>query len=171
VKVWDLGSGREIRAYGNDGGIAESVAVRPDGRAILCGNVNSSLTLREFDRAPEYEDFQTKVEAAQRALQSNPRDAAAFAVLGEWWAFRGVDDWAVDSLEKGRAGGAAVSNLMLGRCYWNLKRFADAEREFTAALSEADDPRERFYLRQCIEAIDAEAYAPSLTTRPASTNP
>ena len=154
VKVWDLKDGHEIRAYGIDGGIAESVAVRADGRAILCGNDNGSLTLREFDRAAEYEDFQVKVAAAQKALQNDPTDASAIAVLGDWWAFRGIDDWAVESLEKARSGGAAVSNVMLGRCYWNLKRFAEARREFTAAMADANDEGERFYLEMCVEAID-----------------
>jgi eukaryotic-like serine/threonine-protein kinase len=155
VKVWDLKDGHEIRAYGNDEGIAESVAVRPDGRAILCGNDNGSLTLREFDRAAEFEDFQVKVAAAQKALQSDPTDSSAIAVLGEWWAFRGIDDWAVESLEKARVGGAAVSNVMLGRCYWNLKRFAEARREFTAAMADANDEGERFYLKMCVEGIDS----------------
>jgi eukaryotic-like serine/threonine-protein kinase len=155
VKVWDLKDGHEIRAYGTDTGIAESVAVRPDGRAILCGNDDGSLTLREFDRAAEYEDFQKKVDGAQKALQNDATDSSAIAVFGEWWAFRGIDDWAVESLEKARTGGAAVSNLMLGRCYWNLKRFAEARREFTAAMADANDEGERFYLRMCVEAIDA----------------
>jgi WD40 repeat protein/serine/threonine protein kinase len=170
VKVWDLGSGHEIRAYANNEGIPSSIAVRPDGRAILCGNGDGSLTFREFDRAAQYEDFQTKVGVAQKTLQSNLQDASAFAVLGQWWAFRGINDWAVESSEKARSGGLSVPNLMLGHCYWNLNRFTDARREFTAALADSNDPNERFYFQLCIDAIDAPP-APPTGTQPAAMQP
>jgi len=54
---------------------------------------------------------------AQMDMASNPDDFVSLSVLGEWYAFRGVDDWAVECLEKARKGGAAVSSLTLARCY------------------------------------------------------
>jgi WD40 repeat protein len=155
LKAWDLDSGTEMHDFPNDTR-AFTLAVRPDGRAILLGNHEGPLSLYDLNRPAEYLKIVSRVQAAQKDLQSNPKDAAAFAVLGEWYAFRGVDDWAIDSLQKARAGGVGISSLMLGRCYWNLKRYSDAEREFTTALSEAEDPGERYYLRLCINAIDGE---------------
>ena len=32
----------------------------------------------------------------------NPEDGAALAALGEWYAFRGADDWAIELLEEAR---------------------------------------------------------------------
>jgi tetratricopeptide (TPR) repeat protein len=115
------------------------------------------LELLDLGRASAYREFQPKLQAAQKSLQADPNDTSALGVLGEWWAFRGIDDWAVDCFEKARAGGVTVSPLLLGRCYWNLDRFADAKREFTNALAVSRDPQEQFYLKLCINSINGAA--------------
>jgi len=169
MSVWDVASGREIYTFSNLGGDSRSVNITPDGRYILYGAANNGkedeLKLLDLGRASAYREFQPKLQAAQKALQADPNDASALAVLGEWWAFRGIDDWAVDCLQKARAGGVAVPPLLLGRCYWNLNRFADANREFTAALAVSRDPQEQFYLKLCIKSIIAGSTLPA-TTQP-----
>jgi len=161
LKLWDIASGEAIRTFSGNAGNLLSVALAPDGGSALSASEGGVLTLWDFGRADTYCDLEPKRQAAQQSCQVNPRDPSALSVLGQWYAFRGMDDWAIDLLEKARAGGASVSPLMLGRCDWNLNRYADARREYTAALAASNDPREQIYLQICIQAIDAAASAPA----------
>jgi hypothetical protein len=96
------------------------------------------------------------VAAAQVKLRQAAGDPVALATLGEWYAFRGMDHWAVDLLTRARERGAAAAPLTLARCYWNLNRNGEPRREFQIALEQSKDPGEQTYLRQCIQAIDTE---------------
>jgi TPR repeat protein len=143
-----------------------SVAFSPDGNSVLSGSLDKTLRFWDFSCGQRYIDLEPKVGQAQATLQKNPDDAAALAVLGEWYAFRGVNDWAVELLEKARAGGAAVLPLTLARCYWELsgelpprslltreRCLAGAVREYSAALASSDDGREQAYLQLCLSAV------------------
>ena len=108
-------------------------------------------------------DEQPRLVAARSALDaSEGRDATALSTLGRWYAFRGMDDWAAELLERARAGGTAeVSSLTLARCYWRLDRPADAAREFLRAMRRNEAPAG--YLNLCVAAVEH-----SPTTRPAT---
>jgi hypothetical protein len=73
--------------------------------------------------------------------------------LGNWYAFRGIHDWAASMLERARAAGADVSPLLLARCYWQLDQREDAAREFRAAIQRNEAPAE--YLTLCLNAVNA----------------
>jgi hypothetical protein len=96
------------------------------------------------------------VAAAQARLKQAAGDPGALATLGEWYAFRGMDHWAVEFLGRARERGAAVAPLTLARCYWNLNRNGDDRREFQIALEQSTNRGERTYLLWCIQAIDTE---------------
>jgi hypothetical protein len=128
---------------------------------VLSAKLDHTIEFRDFGRLQMYRQLTPQVEAALKTLQMNPDDPAAAAVMGQWWAFRGMNQWAVESLEKAQAGGVAVSELMLGRCYWKLDRFADAKREFTSVLSHSQNQDEQAYLKLCIQVIDADAARPA----------
>jgi TPR repeat protein len=81
-------------------------------------------------------------------------DPAALATLGEWYAFRGGDHWAVEFLSRARERGAAVAALTLARSYWSLNRNGEARREFQIALEQCKDAGEATYLGWCIQAIE-----------------
>jgi hypothetical protein len=86
--------------------------------------------------------------------------AATLATLGEWYAFRGVNEWAVQLLARARADGAKVSSLTLARCYWQLDRRDDAAREFADAVKHDEAPAA--YLRLCLAAVsNAPATGPA----------
>ena len=71
--------------------------------------------------------------------------------MGQYYAFRGIDAWAADSLEHARKAGGTVSPLLLGQCYWRLKRYAEAQVEYEKALQLKEAPDA--YLHLCIDAL------------------
>ena len=88
----------------------------------------------DWERAARYDEFGQSISKAREALVRDPNDADALAVFGQWYAFRGVYDWAAEFMEQARTGGARVSGVDLARCYWQLGRMTDADREFRKAM-------------------------------------
>src|SRR5439155_17535352 len=86
----------------------------------ISGGDDNTIRFWDFSRPLRNRDFEPKARQAQAILKEKPGDPAALAVLGEWYAFRGVNDWAVEFLEKARAAGAAANPLTLARCCWEL---------------------------------------------------
>jgi tetratricopeptide (TPR) repeat protein len=156
LKLWDLNTGKELRTFIGHSHAVSSVAIAPDGRTALSGSDDNSLKVWDFAWVSAQRDFEPRVAAAQQKLRQSPNDAAALATLGDWYALRGVDHWAVDFLTRARERGAAVAPLALARCYWNLDRLAEARKEFQAALEQSEDKAERTYLGWCLAAIDIE---------------
>jgi hypothetical protein len=97
---------------------------------------------------------------AQKILTQNPDNPNALSVFGQWYAFRHIDDWAADFLERAKRGGAVISNLTLGRCYWRLGRPAEAHREFQQALKRKEAPDS--YLELCMDALERQQIRPLL---------
>jgi lipopolysaccharide biosynthesis regulator YciM len=91
-------------------------------------------------------------------------DATAQRTWGEWYAFRGVNDWAIQFLEKAALKGADVSSLTLARCYWQLGRMADAAREFRSAFADRKSPAD--YLNLCLAAVTAAEKSSKPATTP-----
>ena len=157
IKLWDLTSGKELRTFTGHSDIVTSVTIAPDGRTVVSGSyLAKTFELWDFKRGLAHRAFEARVAAAQAKLRQTAGDSAALATLGEWYAFRGMDHWAVDLFGRARDRGAAVGPLILARCYWNLNRSAQARREFQIASEQSTDPREQTYLGWCIQAIDTE---------------
>ncbi len=155
LKLWELASGKELRTFTGHSRI-DTIAIAPDGRTALSGSYDGTLKLWDFTRGVAQRTFEPRVAAAQARLQQAAGDPAALATLGEWYAFRGMDHWAVEFLGRARERGAAVAPLTLARCYWNLNRNGEARREFQIALEQSKDPGEAAYVGSCIQAIDNE---------------
>jgi WD40 repeat protein len=182
LRIWDVASGRSLHAFA---GRCHPVFA-PDGRSIFVSSVGpaewgtvearvfgstrqppSELEILDFDRPGRYREFQRDLRAVRAALQANPNDAAALRKLGEYFAFRHVNDWAVDLLERARTSGADVSPLLLARCYWQLNQREDAGREFQGAMKRNEAPNE--YLTLCLKAVTAPpATAPASVVRSAA---
>jgi WD40 repeat protein len=129
--VWHVDTGREMKTFASqtfpDYGYGTEAFSRDGTRVILGGN-DGTVQLFDFARPVRYREFDTLLPKAREAIQKNENDPEALKTLGEWYAFRGVNDWAVDMLEKARKNGARVSPLTLARCYWQL---AEDEHETT----------------------------------------
>ncbi|MCY3018777.1 MAG: serine/threonine protein kinase [Planctomycetota bacterium] len=178
MKLWDVGTGRELRTFKGHTDCVSRVAFSPDGELVLSGSVDKTLHLRDFTRPARYREFDVRLPKAREALQKNENDAEALKTFGEWYAFRGVNDWAVEFLEKARKNGVEVSPLILGRCYWLLSEDehepkdkrpahrAAAAAEFQNEIARVkarpvpQDPKaklareqEELYLSLCLQAV------------------
>jgi WD40 repeat protein len=157
VRLWDAADGRELRVFdahgsGHGNGI-HALAVSPDGSVILAGGADGIIRKWDLSLPQRYRNQLDRFPPAIYAsLDANPNDPKSLQVLGEWYAFRGRDDWAAKCLEQVRAaGGGTVSPLLMARCYWKLNRVADADREFRAALAAKEAPAD--YLNLCLAAV------------------
>jgi len=129
-----------------------SLAISDDRLSLLCGGYGHEVNLWEFSRVQAYASFEARLRGAQETLLREPENAKGLAVLGEWHAFRGSADWALDLLERARRGGADVSSLTLGRCYWLMNDFTSARREYQSALEKKEAPES--YLRLCLSGLE-----------------
>lgn len=156
IKFWDLMTRRELRTLtGHRAGVS-GVTFAPHGRAALSASLDKTLILWDFERGGMQRDFESRVAAAQTTLQKSEADAQAYATLGSWYAFRGVNQWAVDMLVRARSRGAAVSSTLLAHCYWRLGWFPETLREFQTDLDVNPNPETRVYLHWCIDRLSTE---------------
>jgi WD40 repeat protein len=148
--IWDVDSGKKLYSLPSRSGTVNSVACSGDGQAAAFGGGGGGVQVLDFSRPARYRDFAARLEQARRALRANPKDAAALATFGEWYALRGKRDWAVEYLEAARAHGHGISSVILARCYLAMNKTDAAHREFQRAMQqrEASEP----YLRICLAA-------------------
>jgi WD40 repeat protein len=154
LKMWDLLSEKELGTFTGHTSAVKSVAFAHDGGAVLSGSSDNTMKLWRIGRIDRYIEFSDDLAKAHTELSLSPADPKSLAVLGGWYAFRGVDAWAVELLEQARSGGATVSPLTLARCYWKRGSLGKARKELYRALQQKEKPVD--YLNLCIATIDAD---------------
>lgn len=152
LNVWDFERGGLVRSFVGDSRDMGGAAFSPRANLALSAGIDG-LRVWDFDLPARHRAFDSALDTARKALARDPKDSAALAVLGEWYAFRGMPDWAVDLLEAARAHGAKISSLTLARCHWQAGNGRAARREFERALAEPDAPAA--YVRVCLGALPA----------------
>ena len=128
------------------------------------------MRLWDFSRSSDYRAFETRLADARKDLRDDPNNAGALATLGDWYAFRGLWDWAADLLGRARQSGAAVSSLVSARCYWEMNDIESAHREFQLAREHKEAPDS--YLQRCLSAVQEGAHPlSSVVKEPATGEP
>jgi WD40 repeat protein/tRNA A-37 threonylcarbamoyl transferase component Bud32 len=151
IRLWSIEAGKQLCALTRHAAGINSLDLSRDGRVLLSASVDGAVSIWDFDLPQKYRELEPRAVAARERLILHPQDAQALLTLGEWFAFREADHLAANYLERGRKAGAAVSPLLLGRCYWRLGRIDDAQQEFERALRAREAPDE--YLERCLQAL------------------
>jgi eukaryotic-like serine/threonine-protein kinase len=151
IYVWEVPTGRYVSTLQARAGTVTALAMSADGLSLLSGTHDHEVNLWDFSRVAGYAAFEPQLAEARRRLLADPTDLQALASFGDWYAFRGASEWAVDLLERARRGGASVSSLTLARGYWQMNDFDSARREFQHALERNEAPES--YLRLCLAAV------------------
>jgi WD40 repeat protein len=155
----DVTQTKPLYAFAGHQDAVTHVAASPLGQCIASASRDHTVRIWDLARPLRYHDFETRLSQARAALASAPNDPAAILTFADWYAFRGVDDWAVEFYEKARSTGAAFSHLDLARCYWKLNRLPTAREEFRQALAHHEASED--YLKLCLQAVaDAPTSAP-----------
>src|SRR5204863_6509612 len=129
------------------------IAKVPDSAALLAFTPES-VSCWDFARPRRYIGAAGHFPPPDTTRLPSTNVANQLSALADWYAFRGVDDWAADCFERAREMGAPISSLQLARCYWKVGRREDAEREFRLAITGKEAPAD--YLSACLRAVAGE---------------
>jgi WD40 repeat protein len=151
VRLWDLSRMAQTQCFRVNTSPVNCVVFSPDGSRLFSAGDEQSIRIWDFTRPQTVADFAPRLERAHRMLAHGGDDADSIVTLGEWYAFRGLDDWAVELLEQARAQGAKVPALTLARAYWRMDQNDKARRAFAEAIRSNEAPES--YLRQCFGAV------------------
>lgn len=164
LTLWDLRSGRELQSLQGHVGPIKGVAFSSDGRRAISGSDDGMLKIWNFGRASEYMARSAVAADAQRRLMDNPRDGESLAKLGEWYAFRGANDFAILLFDRARAERADIEPITMAQCYLEANRLGAAIREFRRAARAARTASQAVYPTRCISAILPDLPADCVTS-------
>jgi WD40 repeat protein/class 3 adenylate cyclase len=169
LRIFDVEAGREHDLAATFPLPLNAMALIPPGNGVAVA-AGATISIWDISRAGRYVNDGPRVAATRAALASDARNGAALLTLGQWYAFRGTDDWAIDLLTQARAAGAEVPSVALGRCYWRSDQRENAAREFRRAIERNEAPAA--YLQLCVSAVEhpvEPAGSPPATTSTTST--
>ena len=101
--LWDLDRDARVRSIGQgnfifDLAFADEMLVWSQRQSSA--GVVGALNLAHLDWIRTDDALAARLASVRPQLQSDPNDAEALAVFGQWYAFRGMDEWAVSLLER-----------------------------------------------------------------------
>ncbi len=159
-RMWDPATGREVFVWTSHNGVALCTFMSADGHSIVVTAEHGGMAVQRMDRAARYKEFQARLPRALETLQANPDDANALALLGQWFAFRGQDDWALQTLRAAEQNGAEVDRLLLARVLWhNGDRNSDkpmlteALAKFRALAAATPAGQDKDYFELCAKGV------------------
>ena len=164
LKLWNVSKGQLLFAYPAHANKISAFAVSPDMFHAVSAGVDGIKRVGDFARPLTESSLEARVRQARSTLEKAPEDPAALEAFGDWFAFRGQDQWAIDFLERARRGGAEVSATTLARCYWRLHRPHEALDALRRAPKQKD--ASQFYLDLWQSALSRASVAATQTTQP-----
>ena len=100
LALWDLVNDTRVRSIGQ-GSFVFDLTAAANGTLLWAQRSSAgALNLAHLDWARTNDAILRKLGTARDRLQADPNDAGGLAALGQWYAFRGMDDWAADLLEQ-----------------------------------------------------------------------
>jgi WD40 repeat protein len=159
VRLWDSETGRERLRVRGRGYKAFWITPLSDGRRFLVCRRSAVLECLDLSWREKYDAFRPRLAKARTRLSANPRDGEALHEFGRWYYFRGAWREAARQLEAARAAGAKISRVMLGNCFWRMRRFDDASVELSAARAGLTDGSgaEADHLSLCLRGLRVSA--------------
>ena len=147
VRVWDIESGREVCALSVLGTMPNSVAVSQNGSLVLPGTVvpggddaADRLSVWDISRSQKFREIEVSVLNAQQALRKDIDDIESLKVIGQWYALRGMWDWAIDMFMRVEKNGGDISGLLLARCYLQTGNMSAARQQYEIAKKRKEAP-------------------------------
>ncbi len=158
IKIWDIETFSEIRTLKSHSHRVTGLKFDGVGRRFVSGSFDRTVRIWDLDRPAKYAKLRRNVLAALVSLGRNERDGDAWNSLGAWHAFRGFHRGAITCFQRARQFDAAVSPLVLARCYWQIADYDKAEQEFEQAIEHNEAPK--YYLQMCLDAIRRSKASP-----------
>lgn len=152
VNLWDPGTGEGLRTFqlGPSARTVHALGFAERTRRVAAGG--RLLQLWDFDLGPSLSAAQEPVAAARVKSPADPASGRTMLRLAEWYALRGLWDWATDLYQQAREQGALVRDLDLARCLWQQGQLDLAAAQLELAAGQAPE----VYLELCRNAIQVE---------------
>ncbi len=126
LRLLDSSNLRVLRSF-QPNGTAWCGFFSPDSRKIIWGNSDGSIYRIDFDFPRQYRLLKTKLDNAQIRLAKDPKDKSALTTFGDWFAFRGVWDYALDFYIRA---GISPSSPKMASCSWRNSQWDAALKAF-----------------------------------------
>jgi WD40 repeat protein len=116
VSVWDLKTGKRLRALSGMSSPVVDLKFFPDASRLVFSCENGTAYLWNYGRTKAYGDFASRLARACERLGTDPVDGASLVTIGQWMAFRGEYSLAAEYLEKSGIHTSEVETA-LAQCY------------------------------------------------------
>jgi WD40 repeat protein/serine/threonine protein kinase len=138
AELWDVQHTKSLARVVEVPTKITAVALASDAHRGLSIDGPGAAHVWDFTAIAVQHDFESRLPKARLALGRASGDPEALAAFGDWFAFRGKADWAIDFLNKANTAGGAVSHLTLARCYWREGQIVRAIQQFDLARDKGE---------------------------------
>jgi WD40 repeat protein/class 3 adenylate cyclase len=150
LELYDMESGKEVNWLSVPMEQLYSLELSPDGTKLIAGG-SDKILIWDFSRSRKYKEFEELLNQGRLMLEKNPGDGNALEILGDWYAFRRIWEWAAEFYERAKENGKDISHLKLAECYREMGELDKARDEYEKALRKKEAPE--YYLKLCLSSI------------------
>jgi len=151
LNIWEVATGRRIGNFTEHEKGITALDIGSKGNLVLTGGRDKKFNLWNFDTPQQYKNFQNVIDDMFHKFNVNQANQHDLTVIANWYAYRGLPDWAIEFLTKAKEAGASDVNLNLARCYWLKGNHQAAISNFNDVLQEKQCPED--YVKLCLQAL------------------